>query len=123
MATYRECEPVASFSTLTLQTDRAAAVAGIGAGAGAGAGAAAMLRHCRCAQARLPFALTCSNSQGFCCKCDLFNFGTNTELTRGNLQCGLISLKKSAHCLRHDDAWWFYVSGIREWAVQTVRSY
>lgn len=52
----------------------------------------------------------CRDSQGFCCGCPFFNLGGNAGITRANLDCGLFNVKKSAHCLRWDDNWWFIVS-------------
>lgn len=58
------------------------------------------------------------HSQGFCCSCPLFNLGgASTSLTRGNLQCGLISTQKSAHCLRLDATWWHAGFMIGEYAL------
>lgn len=50
----------------------------------------------------------CRDSHGFCCDCDVFNFGINAP-NRGGLDCAAVSAQKSAHCLRFNESWWFYV--------------
>ncbi|KAL4437103.1 hypothetical protein ABPG75_004242 [Micractinium tetrahymenae] len=57
------------------------------------------------------------DSQGFCCGCPFFNLGGSAGITRANLDCGLFNIKKSAHCLRWDDNWWFIGFTIGEYMM------
>ncbi|KAL4424812.1 hypothetical protein ABPG77_000852 [Micractinium sp. CCAP 211/92] len=57
------------------------------------------------------------DSQGFCCGCPVINLGGSAGITRANLDCGLFNLKKSAHCLRWDDNWWYIAFTIGEYLM------
>eukprot|EP00811_Abedinium_folium_P013352 NODE_2240_length_2260_cov_6.913737.p1 GENE.NODE_2240_length_2260_cov_6.913737~~NODE_2240_length_2260_cov_6.913737.p1 ORF type:complete len:716 (+),score=196.30 NODE_2240_length_2260_cov_6.913737:235-2148(+) len=45
------------------------------------------------------------DSQGFCCSCDVDDIFSGTY-TRGDLDCSVLSLSESAHCLAWDDLWY-----------------